>query len=93
MSLFFVNDETIFSFLLLTRPYMETTIVVGDNPVSAFKVTPKKYAAASTVISVRVPKDMAQALDTLADETGRTRNELIVMALEFALDNLEITKE
>ena len=31
MSLFFVNDETIFSFLLLTRPYMETTIVVGDN--------------------------------------------------------------
>ena len=56
-------------------------------------MTPKKYAAASTVISVRVPKDMAQALDTLADETGRTRNELIVMALEFALDNLEITKE
>ena len=49
--------------------------------MSAFKVTPKKYAAASTVISVRVPKDMAQALDTLADETGRTRNELIVMAL------------
>lgn len=67
--------------------------MIPRNPVSAFKVTPKKYSAASTVISVRVPKDMAQALDTLADETGRTRNELIVMALEFALDNLEITKE
>ena len=67
--------------------------MIPRNPVSAFKVTPKKYATATTVISVRVPKDMAQALDTLADETGRTRNELIVMALEFALDNLEITKE
>ena len=41
--------------------------------------------AASTVVSMRIPRDMLQALDDAAERTGRTRNELISLALEFAL--------
>lgn len=33
---------------------------------------------------------MLQALDKAAEKTGRTRNELISLALEFALEHLDI---
>ena len=56
-----------------------------------FKVKAKKYTAASTIISLRIPKDMVQTLDAVAEQTGRTRNELITMGLEFALEHLSIT--
>lgn len=54
------------------------------------KITPKKYTAETTVISARLPKDMIADLDKVAEATGRTRNELMLMCMEFALNNLEI---
>lgn len=39
---------------------------------------------------MRIPRDMLQALDDAAERTGRTRNELISLALEFALEHLDI---
>ena len=50
----------------------------------------KKYKSETTVISVRMPKDMIADLDKVAESTGRTRNELMLMCMEFALNNLEI---
>ena len=50
----------------------------------------KKYKGDTTVISVRMPKDMIADLDKVAESTGRTRNELMLMCMEFALNNLEI---
>ena len=41
----------------------------------------------------RLSKEMLQAIDNVATETGRTRNEILVMSLEYALDNLEIEKK
>ena len=35
-------------------------------------------------------KDMIRDLDAVAAKTGRTRNEIIAMSLEFALENMEI---
>ena len=53
-------------------------------------ISPKRYAAESQVLSVRMPKDMLQAVDAVAQKTGRTRNELILTSIEFALEHLEI---
>ena len=57
-----------------------------------FEVTSKKYKGDSSVISLRLANDLISKFDEIAKETGRTRNEIFSMALEFALENLEIKK-
>ena len=57
---------------------------------SKFQITPKKYTAESAVVSMRMPKDMLRDIDAIAAKVGRTRNEFMLMSLEFALDHLEI---
>ena len=52
-------------------------------------IPPKKYKGETTVISVRMPKDMITDIDEIAKMTGRTRNELLLTCIEFALDNIE----
>ena len=56
-------------------------------------LTQKKYSGESTVISMRIFKDMLKDIDSVAAKTGRTRNEVLSIALEFALKHLEITEE
>ena len=53
-----------------------------------FVLPRKKYTGDSTVISMRVPKDMLQDIDMAADHTGRSRNEVLTMAIEFALGHM-----
>lgn len=50
-----------------------------------------KYSGESTVISVRLPKDMLEDVDKVASDAGRTRNDILVTAIEYALKNMEIT--
>lgn len=50
----------------------------------------KKYTAESTVVSMRIPKDMLKDIDEAARLTGRTRNELLSMSIEFSLKHLKI---
>ena len=50
----------------------------------------KKYRGDSIVISSRLTGELVNKLDEIAEQTGRTRNEIIQMCLEFAVDNLEI---
>ena len=57
------------------------------------EIKPKKYTAESAIVSMRIPKDMVRDLDTVAAKTGRTRNEIIAMSLEFALDHMEIREK
>lgn len=42
------------------------------------------------VVTARLPTELVKCLDAIAKETGRARNEIIQLSLEFALDNLEI---
>lgn len=56
------------------------------------QITPKKYGGETSVISMRLSKDMLRDIDTVAEETGRTRNEILLLSMEFALDNMEIQK-
>lgn len=53
-------------------------------------ISSKKYRGDSSVVSVRLPDDLVKKLDSIAEETGRTRNEVIQKCLAFAVDNLEI---
>ncbi len=53
-------------------------------------IQPHRYGTESSVISVRLPKDMLAVIDRVAQETGRTRNEIVVLSMEFALENMEI---
>ena len=57
------------------------------------KITPKTYTGETSVISARLPKDMIADLDNTARLTGRTRNEIMLMCLEYALKNMEVTFE
>lgn len=56
------------------------------------EIKSKKYRGETTVISSRVPVDLVERLDEIAKESGRTRNEVIQLCLEFAADNIEITE-
>lgn len=50
----------------------------------------KTYKGETSVISARIPRDLITKIDEIATVTGRNRNEIIQLCLEFAVDNLEI---
>lgn len=59
-----------------------------NEPV--FKLQKKKYLGETAVISMRIPKDMLADIDKAAAVSGRTRNEIMTLSLEFALNHMEI---
>ena len=54
-------------------------------------ISSKKFRGDSSVVSVRLPNDMIEKLDAIAEQTGRTRNEIIQKCLAFSIENIEIT--
>ena len=50
----------------------------------------KKYKGETSIVSMRIPKDMLNDIDAAAKAVGRTRNEIMQMSLEFALNHMEI---
>ena len=42
-------------------------------------IPPKKYTGESTVVSMRMPKDMMEEIDRIAKSTGRNRSELMTL--------------
>ena len=42
---------------------------------------------------MRIPKDMLRDLDRAAEISGRTRNEIISMSLEYALKHMDIEQK
>lgn len=57
------------------------------------KIEPKKYTGESTVVSMRMPRDMVKELDTIAAATGYTRTELMMLCFEFSLQHMEIVQK
>lgn len=45
------------------------------------------------VVSSRLTNEIVEELDKIAEKTGRTRNEIIQICLEFAIENLEIKED
>ena len=59
-----------------------------DKP--KLRIEPKKFSGESAVLSLRLPRDMIKEFDRIAEVTGRTRNEVLSLSLEFALDSMEL---
>ena len=57
------------------------------------KVSMKKYTGETSVVSLRMPNELISKLDEVCEKTGRTRNELIIKSLDFALENIVIEGE
>ncbi|MBP3604228.1 MAG: CopG family transcriptional regulator [Lachnospiraceae bacterium] len=55
--------------------------------MNKFVITPKEDK--TVTMTIRIDKTLQQRYDELARETKRSRNELIGMALQYALDNME----
>lgn len=53
-----------------------------------FVVIPKEDKAVT--MTIRIDKALQEAYNDLSAKTNRSRNELIGMALQYALDNMEI---
>lgn len=56
-------------------------------------IQPQKYGGSTSVISMRIPKEMLADIDKVVAETKRTRNEILMLCIEFALEHMEIEKK
>ncbi len=55
-------------------------------------ITTRKYVGESAVVSARLPVDLIKRLDDICDVTQRTKNEVVQMCIEFAVEHIEIEK-
>ena len=53
-----------------------------------FIITPKEDK--SVTMTIRIDRDLQEKYNDLASRTNRSRNELISMALQYALDHMEV---
>ena len=54
------------------------------------RISPKKYSGETTIVSMRMSKELLKDIDNIAKVTGINRNEIMAMSLEFALNHMEI---
>ena len=59
--------------------------------INKFIVTPKEDK--SVIMTIRIDKNLQERYNDLSDKTNRSRNELINMALRYALENMELKRE
>lgn len=63
-------------------------VIVTDKFIVRPKSTEKKEDK-SVVMTLRLNKDLQEEFDKLATQSDRSRNELMCMALRYALEHLE----
>ena len=56
--------------------------------INKFIVTPKEDK--SVTMTIRIDKNLQERYNELSAKTNRSRNELISMAMQYALDNMEL---
>ncbi len=56
-----------------------------------FIITPKEEK--NVTMTIRIDKALQEKYNALSTRTNRSRNELIGMALQFALDHMEIQEK
>ena len=59
--------------------------------VDKFIVTPKEDK--SITMTIRIDRSLQERYNDLSENTNRSRNELINMALRYALENMELKRE
>lgn len=63
------------------------------NNTKKLEIPSKKYKGESVVVTTRVPIELARKIDEVSQKTDRTRNEIVIMCLEYALNNIVIKDE
>ena len=53
-------------------------------------ISSKKYRGETGTVTARIPKELIERLDTIVSQTGRSRNDIIQLCIEYSLDNAEI---
>lgn len=56
--------------------------------MTKFVITPKEDK--TVTMTIRIDRELQEEYSDLAAKTNRSRNELISMALRYALDNMEL---
>lgn len=59
--------------------------------MNKFIVTPKEDK--TVTMTIRIDAKLQEAYNALSAKTNRSRNELIGMALQYALDNMELQSD
>lgn len=59
-----------------------------DKPKLVIKTN--KYSGESVVISMRIPKDLLNDIDDIVRKTSKSRNEILMTCLEFAMNHIEL---
>lgn len=59
-------------------------------PEPILRIPKKKYGGDTTIVSMRISRELLKDIDKVAGISGRTRNEILAMSLEFALGHTEI---
>ena len=57
-----------------------------------FIVKRRKYLGNTSVVSARIPEDLIKKLNDVCEETGYSKNDIIQMCIEYAIDNIKIEK-
>lgn len=60
----------------------------ADGNMSKFVVTPKEDK--TVTMTIRIDRTLQKKYNDLSAKTNRSRNELIAMALQYALDHMEL---
>ena len=66
-------------------PIIRIAVEVYNLAGKKFVIPSKRYKGDTSVVSARLPNELIKDLDRIAEN----RNEIIMLCLEFALDNLE----
>lgn len=59
--------------------------------MNKFIVIPKEDK--SVTMTIRIDRSLQEKYNNLSKDTNRSRNELIGMALQYALENMEVKKQ
>ena len=66
--------------------------VIKNSEITIARKTAKADDLTHQIVSVRMPIEMVEKLDLLSAETNRSRNELVNMLLDQALDNVKVVE-
>lgn len=77
--------------IIITVPFYR--IFYGGNTMDKLVINSRKFSGKTQVVSVRFPADIVESLDSICTKTDRSRNELIVMMVDFALKHIEVVDE
>jgi len=62
-------------------------MAMGDNDMDGFKPIKNE----KTVISIRIDRDTLADIDSMANETDISRNEMIIQCIDYALKHSKTT--